>query len=66
MSMNCREKFEELRRRLLRQEGVSEEYSAAMGRVITISADPRPARIDVSADAPGWERLRTYLSRPRR
>jgi hypothetical protein len=66
MAMNRPEQLEELRRRLLQQEGVTEEWSAAMGRVITISADPRPAQLDVSADAPGWERLRTYLSRLRR
>jgi hypothetical protein len=47
------------RRRVL-SNGVIEEWSAAMGRSLIIPADPHPRKIDVSADAPGWERLRTF------
>jgi hypothetical protein len=53
-----------LLRRLLRRYGMVEEYSAGMGRVITVSADPRLLRLDVSADAPGWERVQTLRARP--
>jgi hypothetical protein len=58
--------LDDLRRRLLQLKGMSEEWNAAMGWVITVSADPRPARVDVSADAAGWVRWRTLRARPRR
>jgi hypothetical protein len=67
MSIKSSIKLAELLRRRVRQRnGVTEEWSAAMGRVITIAADPQPRRIDVSADAPGWERVRTLRMRLRR
>jgi hypothetical protein len=50
-------------RRRVRFDGVIVEDSAAMGRTFTIPADPRPLRIDLDADAPGWERLQIYLRR---
>lgn len=53
------------RRRRLLPGGVIEEWDAAMGRVLTIPADPHRGTIDLSADAPGWERLRTFLRRLR-
>jgi hypothetical protein len=37
--------------------------SAAMGAVYDIPADPRPAGVDISAGAPGWEQLREYRCR---
>jgi hypothetical protein len=52
-------------RRSVRFDGVIVEYSAAMGRVFTIPADPRPLAIDLDPDAPGWERLHVYLRRLR-
>jgi hypothetical protein len=54
------------RRRRVLPGGVIEEWDAAMGRVRTIPADPGPREIDLSADAPGWERLRAWLERRRR
>jgi hypothetical protein len=48
-------------RRRVRSDGVIEEWSAAMGWVSTIPADPRPRKLGVSADAANWERLQTFL-----
>jgi hypothetical protein len=42
--------------------GVIEERSAAMGRVLTVPADPR-RRIDLSVDSAGWERWQTFRRR---
>jgi hypothetical protein len=53
-----------LRRALL--DGVIEEWSPTMGRVVTIPADPRLRTIDLSADAAGWEPWETFLRRMRR
>jgi hypothetical protein len=52
-------------RRRVRFDGVIEETNAAMGRVLTIPAEPRRQGVDVSVGAPGWEPLRSYLSRVR-
>jgi hypothetical protein len=54
-----------VRRRRVLLDGVVEEWDAAMGRVLTIPADPRPRKIDLSVDAAGWERLRKVLGRLR-
>jgi hypothetical protein len=54
-----------VRRRRVLRDGVIEEWDAGMGRVFTIPADPRPRKIDLSVDAAGWERLRTWLRRRR-
>jgi hypothetical protein len=43
---------------------VTEEYTAAMGPVTTVRL-PARARIDLSADAPGWQRLREFARRLR-
>ena len=54
-----------LPRRRVRRDGVLEEWDPAMGRVWTIPAEPRPRKIDLRADAAGWERLRTFRGRLR-
>jgi hypothetical protein len=36
---------------------VTEEDSAAMGRSLIVPAGPTPRRIDLRADAPGWDRM---------
>jgi hypothetical protein len=46
-------------------DGVIEEWSAAMGWVLTIPAEPRPRKIDLSDGAPGWEPLQAFLRRRR-
>jgi hypothetical protein len=42
-------------------DGTIEEVSAAMGRVITVFADPRPRAVDLAGD--GWERWREFRRR---
>jgi hypothetical protein len=66
MAMNQGDKPNDVRRRLVRSDGIIEEWCPAMGRVLTIPADPQPRKLDVSADAAGWERLQTLLQRIRR
>lgn len=65
MAMNRDDKPNDVRRRV-RSDGVIEECSAAMGRMSIIPADPRPRKLDVSADAAAWERLQAFLQRLRR
>ena len=43
-------------------DGTIEEASAAMGRVITVFADPRPLTVDLGTDA-GWERWQEFRRR---
>jgi hypothetical protein len=43
-------------------DGTIEEVSAAMGKVITVFADPRPVTVDLGADA-GWERWQAFRRR---
>jgi hypothetical protein len=63
MTIKSSRKLDELRRRVRQRNGVTEEWSAAMGWVITVPADPRPREIDLSEGAAGWEPWRTYLGR---
>jgi hypothetical protein len=35
--------------------GIVVEESAAMGKVLTVPADPRPGGLDLSQEASGWE-----------
>jgi hypothetical protein len=51
-------------RRRFHADGVIEEWGP-MGRTVTIPSSPR-RQLDVSAEAPGWEPLQTYLERLRR
>jgi hypothetical protein len=44
-------------------DGTVEETSAAMGRVLIIPADPRPAALDLGEGASGWQRLREFRRR---
>jgi hypothetical protein len=66
MATNRGEKPEDVRRRRVGSDGLIEEWDPGMGWVTTIPADPQPRKLDVSADAPGWERWRTFLLRLRR
>jgi hypothetical protein len=43
-------------------DGTVEEASAAMGRVITVFADPRHLTVDLGTDA-GWERWQEFRRR---
>jgi hypothetical protein len=63
MSTNRGNKPDGVRRRRVRPDGLIEEWSAAMGWVITVPADPQPREIDLSEGAAGWERVREYLRR---
>jgi hypothetical protein len=44
-------------------DGIIVEDSAGMGRSFLVPADPHPRRLDLSANAPGWDRLGDYLRR---
>ncbi len=66
MATNNGDKRNDVRRRRVRWGGVIEEWDAALGRVLTLPADPRSRKIDVSAGAAGWERWQTFLRRLRR
>jgi hypothetical protein len=66
MATNRGNKPEDARRRRVRSDGLIEEWYAGMGWVTTIPADPQPRKLNISADAPGWERLWTLRWRLRR
>jgi len=53
------------RRRRVLPGGVTEEWSAALGWVRTIPANPRPRKIDLSADDDAWVTLQEFLRRRR-
>jgi hypothetical protein len=55
-------RLRQLRRRVRRDE-VQVEWNAAMGRVFTIPADPRPQKIELSDDGPGWVSLEELRKR---
>ena len=55
-------RLRQLRRRV-RRDAVKVEWYAAMGRVFTVPADPRPQKIELSDDSPGWVSLQEFRKR---